>query len=178
MKVVLLRVLPAVPVFVVSVAPVAPGLPVAAVVEHAVPAAFSPDPVLYEPAAAVAAVELQRDAAAVGPVDVVALRRVRHAAAVELAAPDVQLALHEPDAQRAAAAGVVVSRPHEAVEAVPQVVVVPRLAAVPLVPPFVQPAVQAHCLDPDPDARLAPGTSVPSRDPTPDSHATSYSSQA
>ena len=72
------------------------------VVAHVAQAASSPDPVLCEPEAVV--------------VDVVALRRVhRVAAAVALAAPDVQLALHEPDVQRAAAAGVAVARPHEAV---------------------------------------------------------------
>ena len=93
------------------------------------------------------------------------LLRVHHAAAVALVAPDVQLALHEPDAQRAVAAGVVVARLREAVEVVgpravvPQVVVVPRHAAVPL---FALPEAEARCLDPDPaDARLAPGTSVP-----------------
>jgi len=47
--------------------------------------AIAPDPVLYEPAAAVAAVELLRDAVVVVPVVVLALRRVHHAAAVAVA---------------------------------------------------------------------------------------------
>ena len=112
---------------------------VALAAAHAAPAASSPDPVLYEPEAAA--------------VVAAALQRVHPAAAVALVAPDVQLALHEPDAQR-----VVVSQQHEAVEAVAQVVVVPRLAAVRL---FVLPAAEVHCSDPEPYARLAPGTSVP-----------------
>ena len=73
-----------------------------------------------------------------------ALLHVHHAAVVALAAPDVQLALHVPDAQRVAA-GVVVAQLHEAVEAVSLVAVVPRPAAVPL---FVLPAVEACCLEP------------------------------
>ena len=82
---------------VVAVAHVAPELPVAVAVAHVAVAAFSPEPVLYEPAAAVA--ELPRVAAVVVPADAPALQRVHHVVAVALVAPDVQLALVGPDAQ-------------------------------------------------------------------------------
>ncbi len=95
----------------------------------------------------------------VARVAAVALLRVHREAAVALVAPDVQLALHEPDVQRAAA-GAAVAQRREAVDAVRLRAVVPQLAAVPL---FALPAAQAQvrCLDRDPDARLAPETSVP-----------------
>ena len=135
-----------------------------AVVALVAPVVTSPDPVLYEPAAPVVVVELPRVApvavpAAAGVAVVVAPQHVRLAAAVALVAPDVQLALHEPDVQRAAA-GAAVAQRREAVDAVRLRAVVPQLAAVPL---FALPAAQAQvrCLDRDPDARLALETSVP-----------------
>ena len=182
MKVVLLRISPAVLVFAVAAARLADYqvAQVAAVVEpavHAAPVASSPDLVLCEPAVVV---DHQ-----VAPVAVVvahvAPQPVHRAAAVALVPPDVQLALHEPDAPRAAAADVVhclrlavvprvvVAQPHEAVAVVPQVSVVPLLVGVPF---FVLPAAEAQrCLAPD--ARLAPGTSVPLHDQAQDSRASS-----
>ena len=145
--------------------------PVAAVVAdavHAEPVVTSPELVLCEPVAAVARLADYQ----VAPVAVVvrhaalALPRVHPAAAVAPVAPDVQLAQHEPDARCAVAAGVARFLHRVAV-------VRPRAAALPVVavPLFVLPAAEARCLDPDPGARLAPRTSVPSRDRGQDSRA-------
>jgi hypothetical protein len=119
-------------------------------------AVSSPDLVLCGPVAV--AVRAAQADYQVAPVVDMALLRVRPAVAVALVAPDVRPVLPEPDAQCAAAAvGVVVAQQHAA-------------EAVPL---FVSPAVEVpHCdPDPDPDARHAPGTSVPWHDPEPRSHA-------
>ena len=150
----------------------------AAAVGHAVLAASSPGLVLYEPVAAVVAVELPRDAAVA--VVAVALPRVHLAAAVALVALVVRLLLRQPNVQRAAAGAVrclhrvhrVAVAPQHEPAAVPRLAVVPRLAAVPL---FVLPQEEVPR---GPDARLAPGTSVPWRDPAPDSHASPWRSPA
>ena len=139
-------------------------------VPHVAPAASVPDPVLCEPAAVAAVAELADYPVAqvvdtVVPVVAVAVAvaplRVRPAAAVVLVASDAQLAPHEPGAQRAAAdAAVAQQRDLEVVppvEVVPRPEVVPQLVAVPL---FALPA-EAGRRDPDPDARLASGISVP-----------------
>ncbi len=76
-------------------------VPREAAVAHVAQVATSPDPVLYEPAAAVVVVELRRLAALAVPVAAVVVvpvavepQHVHRAAAVALAAPDVQLSLH------------------------------------------------------------------------------------
>lgn len=161
-----------------AVARVVLALPDAAAVVHAAPVVISPDPVLCEPAAAVVVVELPRVAAVAVPAavaaavaGVVAPQHVHLAAAVALVAPDVQLSLHLARVQLAVAGPahcqrcVVVAQQHD-LSAVPLVAIVRPLAVVPqhaAVPLFVLPAAAVrHCLDPgpDPDARLAPGTSV------------------
>lgn len=160
----------------VAVALVVLALPDAAAVVHAAPVVISPDPVLCEPAAAVVVVELPRVAAVAVPgaaavAGVVAPQHVHLAAAVALVAPDVQLSLHLARVQLAVAGPahcqrcVVLAQQHD-LSAVPLVAIVRPLAVVPqhaAVPLFVLPAAAVrHCLDPgpDPDARLAPGTSV------------------
>ena len=171
---VLLRVSPAVLVFAVAAARLADYQVSQVALADVAPAAFLPDLVLYEPVAlAVAAVARLADYQVAQVADTVALvvavavalapLLVHRAAAVVLVAPDAQLALHEQDAQCAAAA-VAVAQQHD-LSVVPQAEVVPRLSAVPwlaAVPLFVLPAAEVRrCLDPGPDAHLAPGTSAP-----------------